>query len=431
MEPLRLLHFADLHLGVETGGRTNPSSGLNQRVHDVCARLDELCETVADEKVHAVLFAGDAFMNPRPSPTLQKLFAEGVRRLVRSGASVFLLVGNHDLPKMAGIAHPHAIYPALEVEGVVVGERAEVYRLALGPDAPVSHLQVAALPHFSRSEVVARLEADEDPARFIQERVAERVGTLGRSIDPSLPSVFVGHCHVNQADIGSAQTLFGISDVEVPLSTLTSGQPFPYYALGHVHRCQVLQDDPFVAYSGSLERVDYGEGERIDASASAPVSIRDAEAKGFFRFDLVAPNGEWTIASEPRFRPVSARRFVTIRLGPIDASDPATDVQERLRLVRAAGADLTDAFVRVTATIDAADRSRVTNSSLRSLVPESYDVRLALETQESTLVRDPRFAQRMTELDALERFVGSKSDWSDDHDELLRLGRELVAEVLD
>jgi exonuclease SbcD len=377
-----------------------------------------------------VIFAGDAFMNPRPSPTLQKLFAEGVRRLVRSGASVFLLVGNHDLPKMAGIAHPHAIYPALEVEGVVVGERAELYRLPLGPEAPAPILQVAAVPHFSRSEVIARLPEDEDPVRFIEARVAERVAALGEAVDPSLPSVFVGHCHVNQAQIGNAQTLFGISDVEVSLSTLTSGQPFPYYALGHVHRSQVLQEDPFVAYSGSLERVDYGEGERIDASPSAKVSTREAEPKGFFRFDLISHAATWKLAGPPEFRPVSARRFVTVRLGDLDAMDPAADIEERFRSVRSVGGAFDDSFVRVTASIDAADRGRVTASSLRSLLPEAYDVRLALETQESALVRDPRFAQRMSELDALERYVGSRADWAEDREELLRIGRELAAEVL-
>ncbi len=430
MEPLRLLHFADLHLGVETGGRTNPASGLNQRIHDVCDRLHELCDTVASERVHAVLFAGDAFMNPRPSPTLQKLFAEGIRRLVRSGASVFLLVGNHDLPKMAGIAHPHAIYPALEVEGVVVGERAELYRLPLGAEAPASVLQVAALPHFSRSEVIARLPDEADPASFIQERVSERVAALGAAVDPTVPSVFVGHCHVNQAEIGNAQTLFGISDVEVSLSTLTSGQPFPYYALGHVHRSQVLQADPFVAYSGSLERVDFGEGERIDAPASTSVSTREAEPKGFLRFDLVSEGGLWRLAAVPEFREVSARRFVTIRLGALDANDPAPDIEERFRSVRSAVGGFDGAFVRVMASIEAADRGRVTASSLRILLPEAYDVRLTLETQESALVRDPRFAQRMSEIDALERYVGSRADWAEDRDELLRLGRELAAEVL-
>ncbi len=427
MEPLRLLHFADLHLGVETGGRTNPSSGLNQRIHDVCDRLDEVCETVVNEGVHAVVFAGDAFMNPRPSPTLQKLFAERVRRLVQSGAAVFLLVGNHDLPKMAGIAHPHSIYPALDVDGVVVGDRAQVYRLAVADGAT---LQIAALPHFSRAEVSAQLPDDVDAQTYIEERIVERVRTLGNQIDPSLPAVFAGHCHVNQADVGDAHTLFGVSEVEISLSTLTSGQPFPYYALGHIHRRQVLQADPFVAYSGSLERVDFGEGERVDVSRDGRINTREAEPKGFYRFDLVRDGISWRLDGDPEFRSVAARRFMTIRSGELDIDDPVADLERRIGATRREGVELTDVIVRLVASIGASDRARVTMATARALVPEAYDVRLALETHEGPIVRDPRFATRMTEVEALERYVETKEEWTEDRGELIRLGRELVAEVL-
>jgi DNA repair protein SbcD/Mre11 len=350
--------------------------------------------------------------------------------MVRSGAAVFLLVGNHDLPKMAGIAHPHSIYPALEVEGVVVGERAEVYTLPLGPAAPIAALQVAALPHFSKAEVTSQLPADEDPQPYIERRIAERVSALGEAVDPSLPSIFAGHCHVTQADIGEAQTLFGVSDVEVSLSTLTSGQPFPYYALGHVHRRQVLREDPFVAYSGSLERVDFGEGDRIGVPADGAIERREAEPKGFFRVDLVCDDGGWRLAEVPEFRTVAARRFVTLRVGELDAKDPAGDLERRLSRAREGAVDLADAFVRIVGTVDAVDRSRVTAASARSLVPDAYEVRLVLDTREATMVRDPRFATRMTELEALEHYLSEREDWAADRDDLLRLGRELVAEVL-
>lgn len=430
MGELRLLHFADLHLGVEAGGRTNPSSGLNQRVHDVCDRLDEVCQTVENDGVHAVIFAGDAFMNPRPSPTLQKLFAQGLRRLVRSGAAVFLLVGNHDLPKMAGIAHPHAIYPALEVEGVVVGDRARAYEVALAPDAPVPCLQVAALPHFSRAEVTAQLREDEDPQAFIEARVSDRVRALGGSVEPSLPAVFAGHCHVTQAEVGRAQTLFGVSDVEVSLSTLTSGQPFPYYALGHVHGRQVLQDHPFVAYSGSLERVDFGEGDRVDVPPQGKIATKEGESKGFFRFDLAERDGSWALKGDPEFRPVHARRFLTVALGDLDPSDPASDIATRIGRAREEGARWDDAFVRVVGSLGGADRGRVTAVMVRASMPEAYDVRLSLEAPDRSGVRDPRFATRMGEIEALERYVESREDWADDRAELVRVGRELVNEVL-
>lgn len=422
-----MLHFADLHLGVETGGRPNPATGLNQRIHDVCDRLDEVCSAVEQDGVHAVVFAGDAFMNPRPTPTLQRSFASAVRRLLRADAAVFLLVGNHDLPKAAGVAHPHAIYTALEIEGVMIGDRAEVYRLPLSSHAPAPFLQIAALPHFSKAEVMAQLPSDVDAQSFIEERVTERVAAMGADVDRSAPAIFAGHCHVNQADVGDAQTLFGVSDVEVSLSTLTSGQPFPYYALGHVHRRQVLSDDPFVAYSGSLERVDFGEGDRFVVPPNGKIERREAEGKGFFRFDL-SPD-DWALVSEPEFRAVHARKFLSVVVGELDSSDPVSDVERRLARLREQDVDPTEAFVRIVGSVGASDRARVTAATLRGLVPEAYDVRLALEAREGTSVRDPRFATRMTEIEALEKYVSTREDWAEDREELVRLGRELLDEV--
>lgn len=423
-DTLRLLHFADLHLGVQSGGRIDPATGLNRRIVDVCDRLDELCATAEDEAVHAVLFAGDAFNNQHPNPTLQSLFAARVRRLARGGTAVFLLIGNHDLPKMASLAHPFTIYEALEVEGVVVGDRAAVYRLPL-TGAPAPELQVAALPHFSKSQALERLGGSDEDIRAL---VATRVRELGTEIDPSLPSVFVGHCHIDKSDVGDGQNHFGISDVEIPLSSLASGQPFPYFALGHIHKRQVLSDAPFVAYPGSLERVDFGEGDVVEVSANGSVSHRAADPKGYYRFDLGGPS--WTLADEPSFREVGARRFVTIRLGPLGTDAPLDDIARRIALVRTEGVDLADAFVRISATIAGTDRGRVDPGAVRDLVGDAYDVSVALETSSTTTVRDPRFAHRMSEIEALDRYIETKDEWRDDADELKRLGRELIAEVL-
>jgi exonuclease SbcD len=421
---LRLLHCADLHLGVQSGGRIDPTTGLNRRIVDVCERFDELCARAEDESVHAVLFAGDAFNNQHPNPTLQSLFASRVRRLAKAGTAVFLLIGNHDLPRMASLSHPFSIYEALEVDGVVVGDRARVYRLPLH-DAPAPELQVAALPHFSKHQVLARFGEDVD----IDEAVANTIRGLGADVDPSLPAVFVGHCHVNQADVGEGPSLFGVSDVEVSLSTLTSGQPFAYFALGHIHKRQVLSEDPFVAYPGSLERMDFGEGEKVDVSRDGRVTRNPAEAKGFYRVDLDATG--WALARAPEFVEVAARRYVTMRLGDLDAERPTEDIASRVAHARDGGVVFDDAFVRVNGSVEISDRARVSSAAVRDAIGDAYDVVLALETRSSTLVRDPRFAQRMSETQALDRYIETRVDWADDADELRRVGRELIAEALD
>ena len=39
---MRILHFADLHIGVENYGRTDPQTGLSTRLIDFLSTLDEL-----------------------------------------------------------------------------------------------------------------------------------------------------------------------------------------------------------------------------------------------------------------------------------------------------------------------------------------------------------------------------------------------------
>jgi exonuclease SbcD len=433
MGELRVIHFADLHLGVESGGRPNPDDGLNQRIHDVCDRLDELCDVAEAEGVHAVLFAGDAFKNQHPSPTLQNLFARRIRRLARSGAAVFLLVGNHDLPRSAGLAHPFSIYDALETDGVVVGDRAQIYPLALAGDAPAPVLHVAALPHFSRHQVLAQLgtDFDGDIDEVIAAQFRRTLDALRGGVDPNVPTVFVGHCHVQQADAGTTRDLFGVSDVEISIGELLTPAAFPYYALGHLHKRQVLSDEPFAAYAGSLERIDFGEGERTDVAPNGSITRTEAEPKGFFRFDLVEDNGSWQLADAPGFREVHARPFVTLRVGDLGAEDPIDDLEERIRAARKADIRFDDAFVKIMGRTVSADRQRVTRGSVRAFIPEAYDVRVALDAvDEQSPARDPRFAVPMSEYEALTKYLETRDDWSDDRDELMRLGRELIDEVL-
>jgi exonuclease SbcD len=324
---------------------------------------------------------------------------------------------------MAALSHPFSIYDALEVEGVVVGERAEVYRLPVGDTT----VQVAALPHFSRHQVAANL-GRELSADALNQAVHDTVKRLEAAVDPSLPSVFAGHCHVNQADLSDAQNLFGASELEVTLSSL--GTTFPYYALGHVHRRQVLSRSPFIAYSGSLERVDFGEGETLRV-LDGSVRRTPAEAKGFYRFDLVRDAGAWTLAGEPSFREVGARPFVTVRLVSPPGADPNESVEDALRRATAAGTSFGDAFVKIVVGLDAVDRSRVHHRRLREALPGAYDVRITVDApDEGGMIRDARFAQRMTETEALDTFVQSRDDWADDRPELLRAGRALIEEVL-
>ena len=65
-EPIRLLHFADVHIGMENYGRTDPATGLSSRVVDFLRRMDEMVAYARDHEVDLAIFAGDAFRVAQP-----------------------------------------------------------------------------------------------------------------------------------------------------------------------------------------------------------------------------------------------------------------------------------------------------------------------------------------------------------------------------
>ena len=95
---MRILHFSDLHIGVENYGRLDPATGLSTRLADFLGALDEVVEFALTQQVDLLLLAGDAYKGRDPSQTHQREFASRLFRVASAGIPVFLLVGNHDLP---------------------------------------------------------------------------------------------------------------------------------------------------------------------------------------------------------------------------------------------------------------------------------------------------------------------------------------------
>ena len=69
MDKIRLLHFADIHVGMENYGKVDPGSGVNARVLDFLCRFDELIDYGLEHDVDLVIFAGGASKRRGPNPT--------------------------------------------------------------------------------------------------------------------------------------------------------------------------------------------------------------------------------------------------------------------------------------------------------------------------------------------------------------------------
>lgn len=383
---IRILHWADLHLGVENYGRVDPATGLSSRVRDFLDRLDEVVNFALQEKVDVVAFAGDAFRDRHPDPTYQRDFARRIRQMAAAGIAVVLVAGNHDLPNMPVRATSVDIFRALEVKNVYVSARTEeVLRLSLRRKR---ELQVATFPYPLRSRLLLSDEVRRKPLReqedFLRAQIARNLTCLAEQVDLNIPAVLVGHLLVQGAELGSEQRM----TLGVQPEAMLGAVAHPAYdavLLGHVHRAQVLRSEsPPVLYAGSLDRVDFGE---------------EGEEKGFFLVEI----GEGPAGSRPvhyRFIPVHARPFLTIS---VDARR-GEPMERALRAIQEAGPKVAGAVVRLKVQVRPEDAGRVDVPTLRRALEEAFFATVAVEAEqpERAVFRAPLDA--LGPLEALERY---------------------------
>jgi exonuclease SbcD len=303
-EPIRLLHFADLHVGMENYGRLDPSSGTSSRVRDFLDRLDEVIDYALEQQADLVVFAGDAFKSRDPEPTQQREFARRIKRLA-DVVPTLLLVGNHDMPGMAAKANSVDIFSALDVPGVIVGSTHEgrIIETLRGP------LFLAWMPYPMRNRLLSPEERKGNSIEELELALRQKVeGILQDLVEEAdgydMPRVLVGHFTTEKATYSSERSVMLGRDEAISISCLADPR-WDYVALGHIHKHQSLNQGsyPPVVYSGSLERIDFGE---------------ETETKGFCWVELARGKTSWN------FVPVSARPFLTIRVDVRQSRDPTT-----------------------------------------------------------------------------------------------------------
>lgn len=392
MEKIQMLHFADLHIGMENYGRLDPKTGVSGRVLDFLQCFDELIDYGLECDVDLVIFAGDAFKTRDPNPTYQRAFARRVKRLADAGVPVVLLVGNHDLPAMAQKASSVDIFHTLAVANVIVGRAEEVHKVETkrGP------VQVVTVPYPVRSRLLSRSEyrglSMSDLDKALRTVVEDNIAALKAGLNPDIPTVLTGHFSVSGAVWGSERSVMLGRDVVVQKSNLAD-PAFDYVALGHIHKHQNLTAGepgvPPVVYAGSLERIDFGE---------------EGQPKGFCWVELARGPG----ATTWEFVKGKARPFLTIR-ADIRAETDGDPTQTVLDAV--ADHDITAAIIRLIVRTTPETEARLRDREIeKALEPANYIAAIVKETERPERVRLGGAApESLTPAELLERYLESKN----------------------
>jgi DNA repair protein SbcD/Mre11 len=406
-EPIRMLHFADVHIGMENYGKTDAETGLSSRVRDFLRRMDEMIEFAKENDVDLTIFAGDAFKTRTPNPTYQREFAHRVRDLTQL-APLVMLVGNHDMPPTEIKASSIEIYQTLAVPNVWVADQYETRVIPTKRGDVV----VGAAPYPLRSRVLDGVRtagmtiAETDT--LLQRELTSLLDQLAAEADQygDMPRVLTGHLTVSGASWGSERGIMLGRDVQVLPSAL-GDERWDYVALGHIHKHQDLSAGrvgmPPIVYSGSLERIDFGE---------------ENDPKGFCWVELERKETKW------KFHRVKARPFVTVRADLRQSLDPTREAVEEVEEY-----DLQGAVVRVILDLTPETEARLNEGMVRDALLRggvAYIAGIRREVEQPARARLGASPEGLTDDQLLERYLISKGIGDDRRAELIAAAADII-----
>ncbi|MEJ6348654.1 DNA repair exonuclease [Holzapfeliella sp. He02] len=216
---MKFLHIADAHLDSPFKGLSYLPKQLWQSVYDsTYLAFETAVDQAIAEQVDFVLVVGDTFDGPHPSLHAQKFVADQFERLNQVDITVFLTFGNHDYYQAENYAFDYS-------DNVVVFK---------------SGMQ--------RKSLVTKsgLAVDIVGFSYTQNHITQ-------NIVHDFPERLPGHYTIGMIH-GSPATSDANQDHYAPfeLSDLTK-QNYNYYALGHIHKREVLRKSPLIVYSGNLQ----------------------------------------------------------------------------------------------------------------------------------------------------------------------------------
>ncbi len=278
---MKFLHTSDWHLGRSLYGR--------KRYEEFSAFLDWLAKTIENEKIDALLVAGDVFDTSTPSNRSQALYYRFLCRVSTSCCRhVIVIAGNHDSPSFLNA--PKELLRALNV--YVVGAMTESLEdevIVLHKDKQLEAI-VCAVPYL-RDKDIRTVEPgetiDDKNAKLVEglkkhyANVCDIAGQkrieLKSAGHVGVPIIAMGHLFTTG---GKTVDGDGVRELYVGSLPHVGEDVFPstidYLALGHLHVPQAVGSTEHIRYCGSPIPMGYGEATQekkvvlIEFNSTAP-----------------------------------------------------------------------------------------------------------------------------------------------------------------
>lgn len=386
-----IVHTADVHIGVENYGFPDPLTRTSTRLNDFLSSFDEVVNYSIDNNADLVLMCGDAYKSRNPSQTHQREFAKRIAEITKHNIPVFLLAGNHDSPNIRVQATALDIFNTLDAPYVNIGAELKTHLI----ETKSGPIQIIALPWIRKGDFITSQDtkglSNTQINKEIQKTITDIIKSEIENLNPEIPAILAGHISIDSAKTSSEKSMMLGKDYILLKSSITSNK-LDYVALGHIHKHQILNDNPKIVYPGSLERVDFGE---------------EKDVKGFCSIVLDPNQESGNREQEFNFIPVAARRFITIR-SKIKNSDtsPTETVISQIK-----NHDISDCIVQVIIEIPASKINDLNENKIRESLKEAHFIAAINKNiiEETRIRLDKPLSETITPKEALEAYLEERA----------------------
>ena len=252
---MRIVHTSDWHIGhrLYENDRSNEFKDFTLWL---IALIDE-------EKIDVLIVSGDIFDVPSPSNSALEIYYNFLIKLNNTYCSnVIITGGNHDSPST--LEAPKELLKHLNIN--IVGKLPENITDLLFEVSDKSNNKaiIAAVP-FLRERDIRKTkvgETFEEKINSIRTGIANIFKQVAKNTSEfkkrDIPIIATGHLFVMGSISSNTERDIQIGNLgAVPIASLP--KEIDYYAFGHIHKPQKLNELPLMYYSGSAIEISFGE----------------------------------------------------------------------------------------------------------------------------------------------------------------------------
>ncbi len=288
---MRILHTSDWHIGQRLHG--------NDRDDEHRLFFDWLKQIIDEQKVDALLVAGDVFDVGFPSNNALKLYYNFLTSLIGTHCrQVVITGGNHDY--ISTLEAPSEILSALNIH-VIGGAKEtiseEIVELSRNG---VTECVVAAVPFLRDKDIrqVIAGESYEDSVKATNHGIIKHYQQVAsEAARYKCPAIAMGHLYVQGAGLSDSERDIHIGNL-AGLHVSSFPETFDYIALGHIHKPQKFNAEGTIRYSGSpiplsfSERSDKKQVILLEVQSNQPIELSEVPVPSFRK--LIRVNGTFS-----------------------------------------------------------------------------------------------------------------------------------------